>query len=77
MSNSAANAAAKRRRGATQQPMSQSNQPNQPNQPIATPPTLTVLYYWLVNVFELNWFKLGALELIKLVWVVIFYSFLL
>ena len=42
MSNSAANAAAKRRRGTTQQPMSQSNQPNQPNQSIATPPTLTV-----------------------------------
>lgn len=39
MSNSAANSAAKRRRGATQQPMSQSNQPNQS---IAAPPTLTV-----------------------------------
>lgn len=42
MSNSAANAAAKRRRGTTQQPMSQSNQLNQPNQPITATPTLTV-----------------------------------
>ena len=51
MSNSAANAAAKRRRGASQQPMSQSNQPNQPNQSIDTSPTLTVpqSIYFLSN----------------------------
>jgi hypothetical protein len=42
MSNSAANAAAKRRRGATQQPMSQSNQSNQLNQQTTVTPTLTV-----------------------------------
>jgi len=45
MSNSAANAAAKRRRGATQQPMSQSNQSNQSNQlnqQTTVTPTLTV-----------------------------------
>jgi len=39
MSNSAANAAAKRRRGATQQPMTAGNQLNQPT---TTTPTLTV-----------------------------------